>query len=564
MVNPFAATPISGLADDITKMTSPDLVQVSNKQDAGDGGGSDEAPKAERPEITAYKAKIGYEDALKRQSEGKAAAEKARQAAIYEEYKPQLTQRFEQFQPPKDTFQGLASLGMMMMAVGSMGGKKGLTSATGAMNAIAGMATGYQQGRKEEFDRQKAIFDENYRIMKENQAQIEKEFQYALKYAKTDLTGATNRLIQSRAAAGDSTTVESLRKNGLVPTITQHQQAAGKYNEVADKQKALRDAEIAVLEKQLEQKEAEAKAKSEKEAVELRLKDIETRLKTAQAGKAEKELTEGTAAEKRAKEERKTIAEGLRANNVRPRNEKEILAWTENFPDQPFPKEPSKESEGIKGQTKFVKNYLGDEADDLGIKELPKVASTIESAKLAVELADKVKKNPEAAGIVGSTLSFFDKYIPSRYQGTDVADPDRLAYEAANNADLFKNIPADKIAAARDIQKMVVDVINARALAASGGNRMLIAEFNAQKNVLGLGDLSPQSAVNLYTNVARRDLKALQQFGVSDEGLNKIYKKIQPRFASNSDVAETARANNLSINEAIKKLKAAGFTIEGE
>jgi hypothetical protein len=61
---------------------------------------------------------------LKRQSEGKAAAEKARQAAIYEEYKPQLTQRFEQFQPPKDTFQGLASLGIMMMAIGSMGGKK--------------------------------------------------------------------------------------------------------------------------------------------------------------------------------------------------------------------------------------------------------------------------------------------------------------------------------------------------------------------------------------------------------------------------------------------------------
>jgi hypothetical protein len=30
------------------------------------------------------------------------------------------------------------------------------------MNAIAGMATGYQQGRKEEFDRQKAIFDETF------------------------------------------------------------------------------------------------------------------------------------------------------------------------------------------------------------------------------------------------------------------------------------------------------------------------------------------------------------------------------------------------------------------
>jgi hypothetical protein len=559
MVSPFAATPVRGLADDITKMTSPDLVQVSNKQDEGGGGGGDEASKAERPEITAVTTKYDLEDALKRQSEGKAAAEKARQAAIYEEYKPQLTQRFEQFQPPKDTFQGLASLGMMMMAVGSMGGKKGLTSATGAMNAIAGMATGYQQGRKEEFDRQKAIFDENFRIMKENQAQIEKEFQYALKYAKTDLTGATNKMIQSRAAAGDNVTKESIEKNGLIPTYNEHRQATAKYNEVAEKQKAYRDAQVALLRKQLEQKEAEEKIKSEKSSLDIEKEKAEVQLK-------QQELARGgvSAADLRAKEERKVLAQQLKNNNIRPRNDVEAKAWGENFPNEPFPKETSKEAEGIKGQIKYVKNYLGDEADDLGTKELPKVASTIEAAKLSVDLADKINKNPEAAGIVGSTLSFFDKYIPSRYQGTDIADPDRLAYEAANNQDLFKNIPADKIAAARDIQKMVVDVINARALAASGGNRMLIAEFNAQKNVLGLGDLSPQSAVNLYTNVARRDLKALQQFGVSDEGLNKIYKKIQPRFASNSDVAETARANNLSINEAIKKLKAAGYAIEGE
>lgn len=213
---PFSSTPVVG-------------------DNFGDGGGGDESSKKTEltPKQQTAEAEIGKLEAQrelsraeKAQSEGKAAAEKARQAAIYEEYKPQLTQKFEPFQAPKDTFQGLASIGMMMMAVGSMGGKKGLTSATGAMNAIAGMATGYQQGRKEEFDRQKQIFDENYRIMKENQAQIEKEFQYALKYAKTDLTGATNKLIASRTAAGDSATVESLKKNGLVTTINQQMQGA--------------------------------------------------------------------------------------------------------------------------------------------------------------------------------------------------------------------------------------------------------------------------------------------------------------------------------------------------
>ena len=154
---PFSSTPVVG-------------------DNFGDGGGGDEPTKTTAQTTPLAEAKVKemyaqteYDEAKKRQSEGKAAAEKARQAAIYEEYKPQLTQKFEPFQAPKDTFQGLASIGMMMMAVGSMGGKKGLTSATGAMNAIAGMATGYQQGRKEEFDRQKQIFEENYKIMKNKQ-----------------------------------------------------------------------------------------------------------------------------------------------------------------------------------------------------------------------------------------------------------------------------------------------------------------------------------------------------------------------------------------------------------
>jgi hypothetical protein len=219
------------LSDAFERKTKEPRVQVaeatsSTASDAGGGQTLTPKQKTAEAEIGKLEAQRELASAEKAQSEGKAAAEKARQAAIYEQYKPELTKKFDTFQPTKDTFQGLASIGMMMMAVGSMSGKKGLTSATGAMNAIAGMATGYQQGRKEEFDRQKAIFDENYKIMKDNQAQIEKEFQYALKYAKADLTGATNKLIQSRTAAGDTATVESLKKNGLVSTINQQTQGA--------------------------------------------------------------------------------------------------------------------------------------------------------------------------------------------------------------------------------------------------------------------------------------------------------------------------------------------------
>lgn len=185
----------------------------------GDGGGGGEPSTSttttgdQKQEISPYMAKAQAEGEKsvieaaeaqykRQQSEAKSAAEKQRQAAIYEQYKPELTKKFEPFEAPKETFSSLAGLGMMLMAIGSMGGKKGLTSATGAMNAIAGMATGYQQGRKEEFDRQKQIFDENFRIMKENQAQIQKEFEYALKYAQKDVSGATTKLATTLKSLG--------------------------------------------------------------------------------------------------------------------------------------------------------------------------------------------------------------------------------------------------------------------------------------------------------------------------------------------------------------------------
>jgi hypothetical protein len=223
-----------GLNDDVVsdafeRKTKEPRVQVATAapSTASDAGGQPPAaPKSP------YEIKAGLEsdkEAImaveakrkKAESEAKSAAEKQRQAAIYEQYKPELTKKFEPFEAPKETFSSLAGIGMMLMAIGSMGGKKGLTSATGAMNAIAGMATGYQQGRKEEFDRQKQIFDENFRIMKENQAQIQKEFEYALKYAQKDLPGATAKLATSLRAKGMDAAATSLEQGkGSIQTVS--------------------------------------------------------------------------------------------------------------------------------------------------------------------------------------------------------------------------------------------------------------------------------------------------------------------------------------------------------
>jgi len=180
------------------------------------------------------------------QAKGETAAKQAREAAVYEEYKPRLTAPYETFKPTGDTASGLASLGLMIGMLGAMGGKKGLTSATGAMNAIAGMMTGYQQGSKEKYDKERQIFEENLKIAQQNHALVEKEFERAVKYAKYDLTGATNSLIKSRLAAGDPTGAKVLQDNGLVAYGSQLIQAGGKINgeikKETDKMVALQEA----------------------------------------------------------------------------------------------------------------------------------------------------------------------------------------------------------------------------------------------------------------------------------------------------------------------------------
>lgn len=179
-------------------------------------------------QIDAARATRDYEEAKRAQSKGETAAKQAREAAVYEEYKPRLTAPYENFKPTGDTASSLASLGLMIGMLGAMGGKKGLTSATGAMNAIAGMMTGYQEGSKEKYNKERQIFEENLKVAQQNHALVEKEFERAVKYAKYDLTGATNAMIKSRLAAGDPVTAKSIGEQGLIKTASEHSQASGK------------------------------------------------------------------------------------------------------------------------------------------------------------------------------------------------------------------------------------------------------------------------------------------------------------------------------------------------
>lgn len=171
----------------------------------------------------------------------------------------------------------------------------------------------------------------------------------------------------------------------------------------------------------------------------------------------------------------------------------------------------------VRGQLSgLVSNFRmpTDDVSRLGPKEVSAVSNDLESAVLTQDLANDIKKHPYAAGVVGSFMNKLDKYLPSRYSTEDASVGVQILRNAADELKDSK-LTEDQMAEARKIAKKAVDVINARALSASGGGRVLVSELNMQKGVIGLEGLSPQSAIATYEDLARRDVDKIKRYGVS-------------------------------------------------
>jgi hypothetical protein len=174
----------------------------------------------------------------------------------------------------------------------------------------------------------------------------------------------------------------------------------------------------------------------------------------------------------------------------------------------------TKEFKDVKGQVAGLRNYIPEsEIKKLGAKEVPAVSSKLEAAELTDELATLVQQNPASAGLVASFYKNFDKFLPSRYDSMDAGAATELINKEADKLEK-SGAPKDEVAAARLIAKKAVDVINARALAASGGGRVLVSELRLQKDVLGLEGLSPKSAVTVYRGLAESDRKSTKRYGI--------------------------------------------------
>jgi hypothetical protein len=386
------------------------------------------------------------------------------------------------------TMQGLLGLGALLPMAGAMLGNKGLASGTGAMQAMAGLFKGYQEGNKERIAFEQKRYDDQMKQWENHARQLESDFRNAVEIAKTNMQAGHDAAKLAAIKAG-------------APMIAA----------MVDQQGALKTLEV-----------------------------------------IEKTVTQ-TMSYDAAIKKAKILQEG-RVDVAR-----------------------EKKYDEIKGQAQQLSGIIGEDINKLGVPEIKQASNTTQSSKEIKEFADLIKQNPWAVGVLGKTYNFLDKYIPSRYKtGQEIYNPAAIDSAASENKAIFAGVPEDKIAMARLIQKKALDIVNARTLAVN--NKFLVGEFNSQKSVLDVGNLSPQSAYKVYDRLAYDDLQRLERI-MPQETLDKLHRyagtkgaaqpqtTVQPKDEKPytiNEIESLAKKYSKTTDQIKQNLKAKGYSIEGE
>ena len=167
-------------------------------------------------------------------AKSKAEAGKKSEAQFVKDYGSYLYSKpMEKFKPSQETAAGFAALGSLMMVAGSLFGGSGRLAGIGAMNNIAGMVKGYQQGRKDLYEQERQQFEENMKIQERNRADIKEAFDLALKMAPTDLRGAEEFMGKVFMSKGMNIPHEMMKTSGLTHTASVVLGAADKADQIS-------------------------------------------------------------------------------------------------------------------------------------------------------------------------------------------------------------------------------------------------------------------------------------------------------------------------------------------
>lgn len=143
------------------------------------------------------------------------------------------------FVPTKETAADFSLLGGLISVIGFMAGKgKGMQSGLDALDSMTGMMNGWQQGRKDLYDRELKNFQANFERLNAVHEQYRQQLTNALEVAKVNLTQGLADAQLAAAKAGDDVVLAQAKAGNLkavIAAMNSQQTAMLKAAEIAGK-----------------------------------------------------------------------------------------------------------------------------------------------------------------------------------------------------------------------------------------------------------------------------------------------------------------------------------------
>lgn len=123
------------------------------------------------------------------------------------------------FIPTQENAQDLAGLFSLVNVVGFAFGAMGKNNAQVALSAMNGMLEGHQKGRDDLYKREKDIFDENMKQLKNRWDMLLQDMEMASKVAEADLQAGTNQAKVAAIKHGATFIANNIDKFGLMQSL---------------------------------------------------------------------------------------------------------------------------------------------------------------------------------------------------------------------------------------------------------------------------------------------------------------------------------------------------------
>jgi len=160
-------------------------------------------------------------------------------------------QMAEKPQLPKETAMDFAQLGSLVSILGVMLGTMGKNSANLSLSGMTGMLNGYRQGRTDLYEKSKKEFEEGFKQLQAQSAQIQTELALYMEKSKTKETGAMEHLNVANAMLAGGV-AQQIAKGGMADKVANLQMQLRRIEQSATQHKKTVDlgAKIAQIEYQ--------------------------------------------------------------------------------------------------------------------------------------------------------------------------------------------------------------------------------------------------------------------------------------------------------------------------